>query len=101
MRRPTLDEPHKLRDPELRINFAEQMNVLRHDFQLDDLGLGFRRNFVNNLFKPSGDRLVQHFSPVLRTENNVVRARVHDISVRLILRLRRHMNSIPRLAVYY
>jgi hypothetical protein len=56
---------------------------------------------VDNLFKACGNSFVQHFSPVFRTENNVILARVHDVSIRLVLQFRRHVNSISRLAVYY
>ena len=101
MRRPPFNQSHEFRNPKLWINFAKQVNVLRHDLQLDDLALRFRCNLVNDLFKPSRNGVIQHLSPVFRTENDVILARIHDVSIRFILRLRRHISSIPRLAIYW
>ncbi len=91
----------KLCDTELRVNFAKQMNMLRHDLQFDNLAFRFCRNLVNNNLEPSSNGIIEHFSTILRAENNVVLARVHDILVRFVLRLRRHIDSIRRLSIYW
>jgi hypothetical protein len=89
MRRPTFNEPHELRNAELWIDFAKQVNVIRHDFQFKDLGLCIYRDPVDDLFKPNCDGIVQYLATIFRTENDVILARVHDVSIRFVLLLRR------------
>jgi hypothetical protein len=35
---------------ELRVNFAQEMNMIRPDFQFDDRGLKFLNSLVDDLF---------------------------------------------------
>jgi hypothetical protein len=100
MRRPTFHQPNKLRDPELGIDFAQQVNMIRHDFQFNNLGLGVDGNLVDDFFTSNRDSFVQYLATIFRTENDVVLARVHDVSIRFVLLLRGHMNSISRRVIY-
>ena len=100
MRGPTLDQPDELRDSKLRINFAKKINVIWHDFQFNDLGLRICRDHVDDLFEPNCNGIVQYLATIFRTENDVILARAHDVSVRFILLLRGHVNSISRRAIY-
>ena len=60
----TLNQSHKLRTAELRVNFAQQVNVVGHHFDLQHVASRFFGQSVNQFFKPLGHLFRKHFAPV-------------------------------------
>ena len=70
-----LDEPV---DAKLRIYLHQQMNMIRHNFQGDDLGSILRRRLTNDLLTAFGDFAFEHLTTIFRTPNTVVFAAVDN-----------------------
>ena len=84
------NQTDKLGNAHLRIDFAQQMNVVGHRFDLQNLRTGFFCHFLNQRFKPYPYLFREHFTPVLRAPDDVVPAAVRHVSVALPLRFQRH-----------
>jgi hypothetical protein len=59
-------------DAVLRINLKQKMNVVGHNFQLNNLRLSFFCNLFNQTFETAFDVTDQYFSSVFWTPNDVV-----------------------------
>jgi hypothetical protein len=81
MRRYSFDVFDQAMYPQLRVNFDEQMNVIRHYFH----GYDFRPVFLGDCSKHLSAsflyRPCEYFAPILGAEDDVVLARINDIVV--------------------
>jgi len=68
-------------NPVLGIDFHQEMHMLRHDFQFENLGSRFSTDVLNNLFEPNIDAVDQHGTAILRAPHYVVFARVDNILI--------------------
>ena len=71
-------------DAKLRIYLDQQMYMIWHDFQRDDLGSILRRCLTNDLLTAFGDFAFEHFTTIFRTPNTVVFAAADNVVVRLV-----------------
>src|SRR5258707_2774141 len=80
----SLDELDQAMNTELRIDTDEQVDMIRHDFQLFNLCLIFLAHLPDDLFQTRLNRLNQHFAPIFGTPDHMVVATVEHVSVALI-----------------
>jgi hypothetical protein len=72
-------------DAELRIDLHEQMNVVGYHFQLDQLRMGLGNDFSDDRLEPGINALDEDGTAVFEAPNDVVLARVDEVSVALVL----------------
>jgi hypothetical protein len=65
----------------LRINFDQEVYVIRHDFHAEDLCMTCITDILDKLFKTRINAVDQHGTAVFRTPDHVVCARVNDVVV--------------------
>jgi hypothetical protein len=65
----------------LWVNFDQEVYVIGHNFQPQQLGTRFSTDALDNLFKARINLVDQHWTAVFRTPYYVVFARVNDIIV--------------------
>ena len=75
----------------LRIDLHQEMNVIRHDFQFKDVCPVLRRHFADQFFAPFSGAIQQDFTPLFWTLDDMIFARVEDVSIRFVV----HRYSIP------
>jgi len=68
-------------DAKLRIHIHQQVNMIRHDFELDQLGVASRAHPRDDLFQSLVRAVHQHRSAVFWTPHDVELAREHDVAV--------------------
>ena len=90
---------HKLVDAKLRVYFAQQVYVVRHDFQFQHLALCIIRHLPDDGFQSFIHAVHQHLAAILRTEDNVVLARIHHVIVALEFALLSHNSIIQQEAI--
>ena len=69
----------------LRVNINEQMNMVRHNFQINKFNLKLLRHRRNKLLETYSNSINQNLSAVLRTPNDMIFAGIYDIMIRFIL----------------
>ena len=79
----TFHQPHQPMEAELRIDGNQQMDMVRHDFHLDDLGPPLRRHLVQNALQTLIDTLNQYPPPILGAPDYMVLAGIHDVAAGL------------------
>jgi hypothetical protein len=77
-------------DAVLGIDLDQKMNVVGHDFQLDNLRLSLFCDLSNQTFETVFDGTDQYLSSVLWTPNNMVFARVDHVVVGSIAHRRQY-----------
>ncbi len=80
-RRAAFDEFDELVNSKLRVNPAEQMNVVKQDFQFNEFALSFLGDFMDNGFQPLGDVGGQNLPAVLWAKDDVVLAGIGYVVV--------------------
>ncbi len=75
-----LDEPM---DTELRVTSDQQMHMIGHDFQLNELLSPCLNRFPNESFQSLIYRCNQHLAPILGTKHYMIMADVCDVVSRL------------------
>jgi hypothetical protein len=68
-------------NPVLWIDFTKQMHMIGHALQFQNRCLMFRGYFTKDGFQLSGYLVDQHFPSVLRTPNNMLFARIDNITI--------------------
>ncbi len=81
-RRPSFDLLDESVDSVLRVAFDQQVYVIGHVFQLDDLALSFGGDLSYDLLKAVGHVVGDDGSAVFRAPDNVVGTSVDDVVVR-------------------
>jgi len=81
-------------DAELRIDGDEKMDMVRHDFHLDDFGPPFRCHVLQNSLQTLIDALDQYPPPILGAPDDMVLAGIHDVAAGL--ELPPHKKIIPQ-----
>ena len=66
----------------LRIDFNQEMYVVRHDFEFKNVGLMLRRHFADQFFEPRVGAIDQDFAPLFRAPDDVIFTRADDVSIR-------------------
>ena len=72
-------------DPELRIDFHEQLDVIGHDFEFDQLGSGLGDDIPKDFLEPFVRTGSQDRTPELRAPHDVVLAGIDDGPVAFVL----------------
>jgi hypothetical protein len=72
---------HQTMNAVLRVYFHQEMHVIRHHFQLEQLGTVFNTNILDNTFEPGVNPIDQHRAAVLWTPGNVILAGVDDVVI--------------------
>jgi hypothetical protein len=79
------DFPYQPMHSVLRVYLDKQVDMIGHHFQFDDFASPRRRSFENQGFETPIDGLYQNRSPVFRTPNNVIFARINHVIVALVV----------------
>jgi|GEM_PF-2383037 len=69
----------------LRIDFNQEVHVIRHDFEFKDVCPMLRRHFADQFFEPNVGAIHQDFAPIFRTPDDVIFTRVDDVSIRFVV----------------
>ena len=69
----------------LRIDFNQEVHVIRHEFQFKDVCPMLRRHFADQFFEPNVGAIVQDIAPLFRTPDDVIFTRVDDVSIRFVV----------------
>src|SRR6266699_591942 len=72
------DEPNKLVNTKWWLTSQQDMNMIRHDFKLDQLLSPFLHQFIEDLFQPRIDRWDEHLTTILRAKPSMRVAVVHN-----------------------
>src|SRR5713101_7784455 len=83
-RRTALDLAYQAMNAVLRIDFHQEMHVIGHDFQLEQLCMRFGADTLYNIFKPGIHSSDQDATTILRTPHNVVFAGVDNVIIRFV-----------------
>jgi len=94
------DEPYQPVNTELGVTFNQQMHVIGHDFQAEDLGMMFLADLPNDGRQPCRNVCFKHLATVFGTPYDMVLARVVDVAVGLVGDLA-HASSIQHEPVYF
>ena len=65
----------------LGINIHEPMDVIRHDFQLEQLCPCFGTDLGNNRFETHVNPIDKYRTAILRTPDDMILAGVHDVVI--------------------
>jgi len=71
-------------DAVLRINFDQEMDMVWHNFEFEQVGSQFDTNALDNLFKTGIHAADQDASAILRAPYNVVFAGVDNVIIRFV-----------------
>ncbi len=80
-RRPTFDSTDQAMDTVLWIDFPQEVDMFRHDFQFNKLGTAFSTYVLDNLFKSDVNPADQHGTAVLGTPYDVILARIDHVII--------------------
>jgi hypothetical protein len=72
-------------DAKLRIDLNEQVDVVGHDFEFDQIGLGLSHDVLKDFLQPLVHSGRQNRTSILRAPHDVVLASIDDVSVALVL----------------
>ena len=76
--------PHQAVNAVLGIDFHQEVDVFRHNFQFKNLGTRFSTHALDNLFKTRIDSSDQHRTSILGTPDNVIFAGVDHVVIRFV-----------------
>ena len=79
---------------ELRIDVDQQVDVVRHDLDLNQDAVRFPDNFGNDLLEPLIDTIDQYLAPIPRTKDHAILAREDDGLIRSVLHAGVYRNVI-------
>jgi len=65
----------------LWIHLAQQMNVVRHNFQLNDLSSQFDCRLVDDLFQAPAHTIHKHRAPILGAPDHMIFAGIDNVSI--------------------
>jgi hypothetical protein len=68
----------------LGIDFHQEVHVFGHDFQFKDLGIMFRTDALDNLFKSRIDPIDEDRAPILGTPDHVIFTGVNHVIIRFV-----------------
>jgi len=68
-------------DTVLWIDFPQEVDMFRHDFQFNKLGTAFSTYVLDNLFKSDVNPADQHGTAVLGTPYDVILARIDHVII--------------------
>lgn len=69
----------------LRIDFNQKMYVVRHDLEFKNVCPMLRRHFADQFFEPFIGAIHQDFTPIFWTPDDMIFARVDDVSIRFVV----------------
>ena len=93
-RRPPLNRLDHAMYSELRIDVDQQVDVVRHDLDLNQDAVRFPDNFGNDLLEPLIDTIDQYLAPIPRTKDHAMLAREDDGLIRSVLHAGVYRNVI-------
>jgi hypothetical protein len=80
--RPAVDELDQSVNAELGSNIDQQMHVVGHNLQFQDLGSALSRDIPDDLLQPNFDPADKHIAPILRASDDMVFTVECDVLVR-------------------
>jgi hypothetical protein len=68
-------------DTELRVDLHEQMHMIRHHLELDQLAVSFCENVADHFLETVRDCTPQHIATVFCAPDHMVLAREDDVAI--------------------
>ena len=83
-RTPTFDKLNQAMNTKLRIATKQDMHMIRHDFQFDQIRTRFSADINYDLFQPCINAINQYFASILGTKDDMIFARIDYAVICLI-----------------